>query len=289
PRDRKRRAAESHRIIRAMSRDSGDPHADTTPLAPGSRSAPSTGALFAAGTLIAGRYRIVKPLGTGGMGEVYEAEDLLLKERVALKTIRREVARDESTSARFKREIQLARKVTHANVCRIFDVGLHDDLPFITMELLDGETLASRLKRGRVPLAEAEAIARQLVAALAAAHEVGVIHRDFKSPNVMLCTRGGGVRAVVTDFGLARPLEEDAANAIPGDGGIIGSPAYMAPEQVEGKLKITAAADTYALGVVLFELVTGRLPFVGETPLATMTMRLREPPPAPRSIVADLP
>jgi tRNA A-37 threonylcarbamoyl transferase component Bud32/TolB-like protein len=273
-----------------MSNDNRDAHADTTPVAPGA-TAPAPGpAAFAAGTLIAGRYRIVKLLGVGGMGEVYEAEDLLLRERVALKTIRREVARDEGTAARFKREIQLARKVTHANVCRIFDVGLHDDAPFITMEVLDGETLAARLKRSRPPLDEAERIARQIVAALAAAHEVGVIHRDFKSPNVMLVERaGGGLRAVVTDFGLARALEEDAALAITGDGGVVGSPAYMAPEQVEGKIKLTAAADIYALGVVLFELATGRLPFVGETPLATMTLRLREPPPAPRSIVEDLP
>jgi tRNA A-37 threonylcarbamoyl transferase component Bud32/TolB-like protein len=271
---------------------SGEAHAETTPLAPGARVTPSPGpAAFAAGALVAGRYRVTRLLGEGGMGEVYEAEDQLLRERVALKTIRREVARDDTTAARFKREIQLARKVTHANVCRIFDVGLHGDAPFITMELLSGETLSARLKRGRPPLDEAEDIARQLVAALAAAHEVGVIHRDFKSPNVMLVRRAGakGLRAVVTDFGLARALEEDAALAITGDGGIVGSPAYMAPEQVEGKLKVTEAADIYALGVVLFELATGRLPFVGETPLATMTMRLREPPPPPRSIVAELP
>jgi tRNA A-37 threonylcarbamoyl transferase component Bud32/TolB-like protein len=266
-------------------------HAETLPVASAEGRALAPAGRFAVGTLVAERYRVVRALGQGGMGDVHEAEDLLLGVRVALKTIRRPVARDEATILRFRREIQLARTVTHPNVCRIFDLGVHEDAPFVTMELLSGETLASRLKRGRPNLDEAELVATQLARALAAAHEVGVIHRDFKPANVMLVKRAGhpGVRAVVTDFGLARALEEDPQQALTGDGGIVGSPAYMAPEQVEGKRRVTEAADIYALGVVLFELTTGRLPFHGETLLETMTLRLREPPPPPRSIVPDLP
>ena len=247
---------------------------------------------FHAGAVIAERYRLIDLVGTGGMGEVYAAEDLLLKERVALKTVRGDVAKDETAAARFKREIQLARRVTHANVCRIFDVGMAGDVPFVTMELLSGETLAARLKRGRMAAAEALAVAQQLVAALSAAHEVEVVHRDFKSANIMLVDRGGsrGVRAVVTDFGLARALQSGAEDqSLTRDGGIMGSPAYMAPEQVEGKRNVGAAADIYSLGVVLYEMVTGELPFVGVTPLETMTMRLRTPPRPPRSLVPDLP
>ena len=246
---------------------------------------------FAKGDLVAERYRIVRLIGEGGMGEVYEAEDLLLRERVALKTVRHEVASDEKVIERFKREIQLARKVTHPNVCRIFDVGLHRlpgtraDLAFLTMELLEGETLAARLTRaGRLSPAEAAPLAVQMAAALDAAHSAGIVHRDFKSANVMLVGDGSasglGLRAVVTDFGLARGKQAATDPNITGDGGVVGSPSYMAPEQVEGK-EVTGAADIYALGVVLYEMVTGRLPFVGDTPLSTAVMRLREDPVTP--------
>src|SRR6266568_4098545 len=227
---------------------------ETTPAGPRGRAAPLT---YKAGDRVAERYRIVRALGEGGMGEVYEAEDLLLKERLALKTLRGPVADDEATVARFKREIQLARKVTHPNVCRLFDVGIDrragGEVAFLTMELLDGETLAARLKRaGPMSTAEALPIVEQVAAALAAAHEAGIIHRDLKCANVILV----GSRAVVTDFGLARVVAE-GADQVTGDGGIVGSPAYMAPEQVEGGRRLTAAVDIYAFGVVLFEMVTG--------------------------------
>src|SRR5262249_32390513 len=154
---------------------------------------------YKAGDLVAERYRIVRVIGEGGMGEVYEAEDLLLKERVALKTLRDPVANDDTIIRRFKREIQLARKVTHPNVCRLFDVGLdkrgNREAAFLTMELLEGETLSARIRReGRMSTDEALPIAEQVAAGLAAAHAAGVIHRDLKCANVILVGNPGSMR-----------------------------------------------------------------------------------------------
>jgi tetratricopeptide (TPR) repeat protein/tRNA A-37 threonylcarbamoyl transferase component Bud32 len=246
---------------------------------------------FPPGEIVAGRYRVVRFIARGGMGEVYEVEDLELRERVALKTIRAEVARDEVAVERFRREIQLARKVTHPNVCRIFDVAFHGGLILLTMELLEGETLGHRLRRsGRMSTAEALPVARQIADALDAAHQAGIIHRDLKPGNVVLTERRGSLRAVVTDFGLAR-LEAGEAPAHAPDltvqAGVVGTPAYLAPEQVESR-EITSAVDVYALGVVLYEMVTGVVPFTGETAIAVAIRRLREPPPSPRIHVPDL-
>src|SRR5262249_45005117 len=184
-------------------------------------------------------------------------------------------------AAGFNGETQVARKGTPPNVCRLFDVGIDRrsgrEVAFLTMELLDGETLSARLRRaGRMTTAEAMPIAEQIAAGLTAAHEAGIIHRDLKCANILLV----GSRAVVMDFGLARVIAE-GSDQVTGDG-VVGSPAYMAPEQVEGGRPLTAAADIYAFGVVLFEMVTGRLPFVGETPLATAVMRIREDARSPR-------
>jgi tetratricopeptide (TPR) repeat protein/tRNA A-37 threonylcarbamoyl transferase component Bud32/TolB-like protein len=246
---------------------------------------------FSPGEMIGGRYRVVRFIARGGMGEVYEVEDLELRERVALKTIRAEVARDEVTVERFRREIQLARKVTHPNVCRIFDVAFHGGLIFLTMELLEGETLGHRLRRaGRMSIAEALPIARQMADALQAAHQAGIIHRDLKPGNVVLTEGRGGLRAVVTDFGLARLEAGETSPHTPDltvQAGVVGTPAYLAPEQVEGK-EITSAVDVYALGVVLYEMATGVVPFTGETAISVAIRRLREPPPSPRVHVADL-
>ncbi len=219
---------------------------------------------LAAGEVVAGRYAVVRYIARGGMGEVYEAEDLELRERVALKTIRGEVE-DPSAEDQFKREILLARKVTHPNVCRIFDVGFHqradgERVVFLTMELLAGETLFERIRReGPLDLDQAAGIVRQIAAGLTAAHAAGVVHRDLKSGNVILVPKSqGGVRAVVTDFGLAHVLGggDERGRSMSGSGGIVGTPGYMAPEQVEGG-KLTARTDLYALGVVMFEMVTG--------------------------------
>jgi tetratricopeptide (TPR) repeat protein/tRNA A-37 threonylcarbamoyl transferase component Bud32 len=253
---------------------------------------------LAVGEVIAGRYRIIRFIGHGGMGEVYEAEDLELHERIALKTVRPEIASERRALDRFKREIQLARRVTHPNVSRIFDLGYHrveggGEVTFLTMELLPGESLAARLRTvGRMTASEAYPLVAQMASALTAAHEAGIVHRDFKPGNVMLVpTKGAepGVRAVVTDFGLARKASpsESLATSLSTPGEVVGTPAYMAPEQVEGK-DITSAADIYALGAVMYEMVTGSLPFAGETPFATALKRLTESPPTPRMHVPEL-
>ncbi len=269
-------------------------HLPTTSIGGAGGGEPRPG-IFAPGDFVANRYRVVRFIARGGMGEVFEAEDLELRGRVALKTIHARAADEAGAVDRFKREIQLARRVTHPNVCRIFDVGFHEGAPgaepviFFTMELLEGETLATRLKRaGRLSTAAALPIARQLAAALAAAHEAGIVHRDFKTENVFLVPGREGERAVVTDFGIARGGGEDGSHAtLTATGSVIGTPAYMAPEQIEGA-PVTAAADQYALGVVLFEMVTGELPFHGENPLVTAARRLTEPPPSPREFVPGL-
>ena len=276
--------------------------ADREPPSPSKGTRPGAGlgpaTVFEPGDVLAGRYRIVRFLAQGGMGEVYEAEDQELRQQVALKTISAHTA-DGAATDRFKREIALARVVTHPNVCRIFDLGQHlldPELPdgprvtFLTMELLRGETVASRLQRShRLQPVEALPIVRQMAAALDAAHQAQIVHRDFKSENVFLVPGETGVRAVVTDFGVARGAgaTDRFASQVTGTG-IVGTPAYMAPEQVEGG-PVTAAADIYALGVVIYEMVTGRLPFESENPLTTAVKRLREPPTPPHVHVPDLP
>jgi serine/threonine-protein kinase len=250
-------------------------------------------ASFSPGEVLAGRFQIARFIAAGGMGEVYEADDRELGGRVALKTIRSGIAEEAGSIDRFKREVHLARQVTHANVCRIYDVFRHEGTTFLTMELLHGETLADRLSRsGRLSTAQALPIVSQIAAGLAAAHRVGVIHRDFKSANVMLVPDAGeesGVRAVVTDFGLARRSVAQDGESLSATmtAGIAGTPAYMAPEQVEGGT-VTAAADIYALGVVMYEMVTGERPFTGHTPLSIAVKRLKEAPSSPRERVRDL-
>lgn len=265
------------------------PHGATRIL--GTAAAPT---LFQPDEVVAERYRIRRFIARGGMGEVYEAEDRELLQTVALKTVHPRDALHEVAIERFKREISLARKVTHANVCRIYDVGYHarpdgTSIIFLTMELLRGETLAQRIRRqGVLSPGEGLPIARQMIAALAAAHAAGVIHRDFKSENVFLEPAAEGTRVVVTDFGVARGTDQDqfAAQVTMADAAV-GTPAYMAPEQIEGGT-LTAAVDQYALGVVLFEMVTGDLPFSGDSPLATAVKRLTQAPPSPDELIPGL-
>ena len=217
---------------------------------------PSTASLdqarFVPGTMLAGRYRIVALLGRGGMGEVYRAEDLTLGQPVALKFLPCEVARDSDRLARFRQEVRVARQVSHPNVCRVYDIGEADGQPFISMEYVNGEDLASLLRRiGRLPSAKATELARQVCAGLAAAHDRGVLHRDLKPANVMIDERG---RARVADFGLAGVAD---ANGDRERGIIMGTPGYMAPEQFAGQGTSTRS-DVYALGLVLYELFTGK-------------------------------
>jgi predicted ATPase/Tfp pilus assembly protein PilF len=252
---------------------------------------------LAPGALLAGRYRIGRFLARGGMGEVHEARDELLDVTLALKTLRLDLEGDPLQLRRFKRELLLARSITHPNVCRMYDLEVDRStrrvLFFLTMELLGGETLRARiLARGRLAAGEALPLVRQMATALGAAHAAGVVHRDFKSGNVMLVPGSAGERVVVTDFGIAC-LDQGAGRALSNLsdvtrlGDLLGTPAYMAPEQVRGE-PAGPAADVYALGVVLFEMVTGRLPFEGATPIETARRKLTEDPPSPRALVADL-
>ncbi len=245
---------------------------------------------FSPGERLGGeRYRVVRFLAKGGMGEVYEVEDTDLGEHVALKTLRPRHGKDDTAQQRFKREITLQRKISHPNVCRIFDLGWHTSgsgasVLFLTMELVDGRTLASRLRRSG-PFAPAAALPliRQMAGGLQAAHEAGIVHRDFKSANVMLVEGKAGEppRVVITDFGIARLTEGDEAASVTMAGEVIGTPAYMAPEQVQGAA-ITKAVDIYALGVVVYEMLTGRLPFQGDSAFTTAVKRLTEDPTSPR-------
>jgi tetratricopeptide (TPR) repeat protein len=237
-----------------------------------------------------GRFRITRQIGAGGMGRVHEAEDMEFGGRVALKTLHPEYADRSDFAARFRREIQLARKVTHPNVCRILDVGRHElhgrQITFLTMEFLAGETVAERLKRGRVPPAEALPILRQIAQGLAALHAAGVIHRDLKPANIIVAP--SGQRAVITDFGLAHTIEPaELEEQLTTAGQILGTPAYMPPEQLAGK-KLVPQADIYSLGVVMYEMLTGRRPFESSNFVESAALKMaRTPDPPSRFVQLD--
>ncbi len=249
---------------------------------------PDTGELDAAdarGQLLGGRYELLGLLGVGGMGSVYRAHDRELDEIVALKMLRRELVADDAALVRFRQEVKLARRVTHKNVARTFDIGQHEGEKFLTMELIEGETLGALLARERrLTLARVTEIADAVCGGLSAAHAAGVVHRDLKPDNVLLAKDG---RIVITDFGVARAVAGIGAKRT--SGLPVGTPAYMAPEQVEGAADVDARADIYALGAMLFELVTGAAPWEGSSVIAVATMRLTSPPPDPRARVVDLP
>jgi serine/threonine protein kinase/tetratricopeptide (TPR) repeat protein len=251
---------------------------------------------FSEGEVLAGRFRIVRFLASGGMGEVYEAQDQELREKVAVKIIRPEILAQPNAVARFKREVHLARKVTHPNVCRVFDLFRHksesgniqEETVFISMELLHGKTLGEHLKGdSRFNMREALPLITQIATALSAAHAVGIVHRDFKPGNIVLVGTPGRWRAVVTDFGLALPITSDETASFLTGQGLLGTPAYMSPEQLEGR-PATPESDIYALGLVIYEMVTGNRPFQGDTPMSAAMKRLSEPPPSPRKFEPKL-
>jgi serine/threonine-protein kinase len=227
------------------------------------------------GSVVGGRYEILSPLGRGGMGAVYRAHDRVLDETVALKVLRGEVAGEPEMARRFRSEIKLARRVAHPSVCRIYEYGEDGSRQYISMELVEGTNLKEVLRqRGALPPDEAYDYAVAVAEGLEAIHRVGIVHRDLKSLNVMIDTRGA---AKVMDFGIAKRIAGEGVTA-PSGSYVVGSPEYMSPEQARGQ-PVDFRSDIYALGIVVFEMFTGRVPFRGDTPVATLLMHLETPPP----------
>jgi tetratricopeptide (TPR) repeat protein/TolB-like protein len=238
------------------------------------------------GEVLGGRFRIVRFVGRGGMGEVYAAEDRDLRGTVALKIIRPELSHDPTFLERFRREVQIARQVTHANVCRVYDVGYdrqgNVERVFLTMEFLRGETLEQRLGRvGRLGTQAALPLIQHMAAGLSALHDKGIVHRDFKPGNVLIVHAADGAeRAVISDFGLARAVAPTTGITMTRGEHAMGTPDYMAPEQLLGQ-PATPLSDIYALGLVMYKMATGKKPFPGAQPMENAVRRVVEQPSPP--------
>jgi tetratricopeptide (TPR) repeat protein/predicted Ser/Thr protein kinase len=254
-----------------------------------SRAAPATsvrafpGGRIPPGTLLGTRYEIVQILGEGGMGAVYKAMDRELERMVALKIIKPELAIHEDILARFKQELILARRITHKNVIRIFDLGDADGIKFITMEFIEGKDLSSLIKqKGRLTFEECAETMSQVCTALEAAHSEGVVHRDLKPQNIMVDKNN---RVTVMDFGIARTMEQ---GGMTNTGALIGTPDYMSPEQVMGE-KVDARSDLFTLGVIFYQLLIGQLPYRADTVQGAMYKRTKEIPQPPREVDPEVP
>jgi len=235
------------------------------------------------GTTFANRYAIIEELGKGGMGSVYRVEDKKTKEELALKLIKPEIAADKKTIERFSNELKMAHKISHKNVCRMYHLDEDKGTHFITMEYVSGEDLKSLIRRiGQLPLGKSISITRQICEGLAEAHRLGVVHRDLKPSNIMIDKEGN---ARIMDFGIARSLE---AEGMTGEGIIIGTPEYMSPEQAEAK-EVDHRSDIYSSSVILYEMVTGQLPFKGDTPLAVAMKHKSEVPKDPKELNPQIP
>jgi len=238
---------------------------------------------LASGTVLGGRYEVLQLLGRGGMGAVYKAHDKELDRTVALKLIRPDLARNPEMVRRFKQELLLARQITHKNVIRIFDLGQSEGIKFITMDFVEGHDLRALLKeRGKFPPNEAGRIMLQICRALEAAHSEHVIHRDLKPQNIMVDQKG---RVFVMDFGIARSVR------LPGmtqTGALIGTPEYMSPEQARGE-NLDQRSDIFSLGVIFYEILTGKTPYPSDVPLATLWKRMQEPVTPPLQLEPTLP
>jgi serine/threonine-protein kinase len=235
------------------------------------------------GTIFAGRYEIIEELGKGGMGKVYRVEDKKIKEEIALKIINPEISADKQTIDRFSNELKMARMISHRNVCRMFDLGEEKGTYFITMEHVPGEDLKSMIRMsGQLSTGTAIKIAKQVCEGLSEAHRLGIIHRDLKPSNVMIDKEGN---ARIMDFGIARSIR---AKSITGEGMMIGTPEYMSPEQVEGE-EVDQRSDIYSLGVILYEMATGRVPFGGDTPLSIAVKHKTVAPLDPRRLNHQIP
>jgi predicted ATPase len=234
------------------------------------------------GTLFAGRYEILEELGTGGMGSVYKAVDKKLNEDVAIKLLKKEIASDRRIIERFANELKLARRIVHKNIGRMYELMEHEGTSFITMEFVPGENLNSFIKRiGRLPEEKAVAIAKQVSEGLKEAHHLGVVHRDLKPQNIMIDTEGN---ARIMDFGIARSTKARGQTEA---GMIIGTPDYMSPEQAEGK-GADARSDIYSLGVVLYEMLTGRTLFTGDSSMSIAVKHITQAPLDPREVNSQI-
>jgi len=240
---------------------------------------------LSAGTVFHARYEILGPLGRGGMGMVYKAHDRTLDEIVAIKVLRPDFAQDPRMAERFKSEIKLARKVRHKNVCAIHDYGADQGLLYISMELVEGVDLKRILKEaGGLPHPEAYDLSIQIAEGLQAVHDAGIIHRDLKTPNIMRDARGV---ARLMDFGIAKRQGAESGTST-ASGHIVGTPEYMSPEQAQGH-RVDFRSDIYALGVVIYEIFTGHVPFRGDTPISTILKHLHDPPPLEGPEASPLP
>src|SRR5579871_5324648 len=235
------------------------------------------------GTVLGERYEIIKRLGEGGMGAVYKARDRELDLLVALKVIRPELSSNPEILRRFKQELILARQVTHKNVIRIFELGMADGRKFITMDYIDGRDLKSiLLERGKLPPDEAVRIVRQICKGLEAAHSEGVVHRDLKPQNIMVDAAG---RVWVMDFGLARSMD---LVGLTRTGVLMGTPDYMSPEQARAE-KVDARSDLFSLGIIVFEMLAGRLPFDADTLMGKLLQRVQKRAPLVSDIEPGVP
>jgi serine/threonine-protein kinase len=235
------------------------------------------------GSTFARRYQIIEELGKGGMGKVYRVLDKKLNEEVALKLIKPDIASDKNTIERFKNELRLARKIRQKNVGSMYELLEDKGIHFITMEYVSGQDLKGLIRQtGQLTVGKAVSIAKQICDGLAEAHSLGVVHRDLKPSNIMIDADGN---ARIMDFGIARSI---GAKGITGAGVMIGTPEYMSPEQVEGK-EVDQRSDIYSLGVILYEMITGRVPFEGDTPLSIALKHKTETPPDPKEVNAQIP
>ena len=238
---------------------------------------------LARGTIFAGRYEIIEELGKGGMGRVYRVFDKKIEEEVALKFINPEIASDKMTIERFSNELKIARRIAHRNVCKLYDLGKEEGSHYITMEYVRGESLKSMIgMMGQLSAGMVVVLAKQVCEGLAEVHRLGVVHRDLKPSNIII-DKEGNVR--IMDFGIARSLK---AKGLTAAGVMIGTPEYISPEQIEGK-EVDKHSDIYSLGVILYEMVTGRLPFEGETSLSIALKHKAEIPPDPKQFNAQIP
>jgi eukaryotic-like serine/threonine-protein kinase len=245
---------------------------------------------FEVGTSIAGKYRLERALARGGMGSVWVARHLHLDVEVAIKFMAPELAASAEGRARFEREAKASAQLKTANVVQIHDYGIEDDTPYLVMELLEGDSLETRLRReGRLSLPATLAIVEPVCKALRRAHEVGLVHRDLKPGNIFIARQGGGEEIVkVLDFGIAKSLDPAQGSAVTRTGTLLGSPAYMSPEQTRRSKQIDHRSDLWSLGVVVFECLTGQVPFVGEEIVDLLVAICRDPIPIPSTLVPSL-